>query len=76
VVVSGWDGGAKSSFQEDIISINLTIKALSLRAHYSDVARIASDAAQNAALAQRAKNWQAVRLDPTIRLYQWHLSKK
>jgi hypothetical protein len=75
-VVSGWTGCAKSSFQEDIISNNLTIKALSLRAHYSDVARIVSDATQNAALADWAKNWQAVRLDPTIRLYQWLLSKK
>jgi hypothetical protein len=64
VVVSTCD--AESSFQEDIISNNLTIKALSLRAHYSDVGRIASDAAQNAALADCAKKWQAVRLDPTL----------
>jgi hypothetical protein len=60
VGVSGADGCAKSSFQEDIISNSLTIKALSLRAHYSDVPKIASDAVQNVALAVWSEKWQAV----------------
>jgi hypothetical protein len=68
VGLSGAAGGVKSSFQEAIIFNLLTVKALSLRAHYSDVAQNASDAAQNEPLADSARNWQAVRLDPTKRL--------